>query len=470
MEIFGQDDEIESGELPQKARGPLVEVRRSLKGVGGGRGVFAVDAIEVGTLVLAEVPVEVWADAASLDDPDLLLQVIESILGHEEALAACKTLHPTSFAAADEGDRQRIASVWSDDDIEGLCRRALSRPTREEVLCIALALQHNGFASGLYSKLTLVNHSCRPNCIKFSPSSSTGWASEIWTTRPVQKGEELTICYSEPLEMTSAAMRAALLTHHRFECCCTKCLATADTRNAAPTAAAVEAAGLLSRLQDEAAMMEKELRYQKADGAVDILKTTRSMLTAAEGMIAAIVSTPEADPADRTGLLVRLHKLSANAAAALLEAFEEINRSGGTGEHKRVKSSIARDAASNFLLHSLALRDAQTALLGDCHPDLAGTLLDVDQGFALLLEGDLFAQPAARQAVLAELAARSYAWASGRALIKAEWARCKREGQRIKRLYARHPRFSSTVANLTFPGSFYLPAAASTESTGPLLL
>lgn len=73
-------------------------------------------------------------------------------------------------------------------------------------LLVALALQHNGFGSGLYLQLAMVNHTCyAPNCIKTSPTGATAWASELWTIRDVRAGEQLFISYAQPLEELTRA-------------------------------------------------------------------------------------------------------------------------------------------------------------------------------------------------------------------------------------------------------------------------
>jgi len=90
---------------------------------------------------------------------------------------------------------------------------------------VLLALQHNGFSSGLYTQLSIFNHSCDPNTIKFSAKCSAGGArmSECWTTRPVQEGEELTIDYCP----TSTQLESRIYLHaqHGFVCACPVCQA-----------------------------------------------------------------------------------------------------------------------------------------------------------------------------------------------------------------------------------------------------
>jgi hypothetical protein len=454
-ELFGSDDEDDVNAEPQQseaARAPIA-VREGLDHCGGGRGVFAAADIAAGTLILSEIPIAVWPDASSLDDPEVLLNTLEFICRDTEALAASKTLHPKSLGNADEADRLRIADVWSTEAIEALCTSVGGKVARDDVMCLALALQHNGFNSGLYSRLTLVNHSCRPNCIKFMPSSSTGWASEIWTTRSVLAGEEITICYCEPAEMTSWSMRAFLQEHHRFACACSHCLSH-------PPSLATSSSQPLQEAQEELEVMERELRFQEGDEAVEIVTRSRRAIIKAEGMLEAVeaamllASSPggaACSQDDALRLRLRVHKFISNSAAAQIQALEELDHRGGAvgGGGKRLKAGVLHTAAKQFLLHSLQLRDAQLSILGDSHPDLAGTYLDVASAFSLLFS-TLGPDPAALAGVLSSL---PYSWGADGA--KSEWARNKLEGQRLGKMFSRHPRYSSLVKVLTRPGDCF---------------
>jgi len=47
--------------------------------------------------------------------------------------------------------------------------------------------------------LSIINHSCKPNCIKFSPQQY-GLPSEVRAIQTIEVGEEITICYLVPQE------------------------------------------------------------------------------------------------------------------------------------------------------------------------------------------------------------------------------------------------------------------------------
>ena len=143
----------------------------------------------------------------------------EAVLTDRAACEASKTLHPTSCTEVDENEVTKVRDVHGDRISEFVANGG----DEEEIIRILLAMQHNGFSSGLYTELAIFNHSCDPNVIKFSTESSKSGASECWTTRPVAAGEELTIHYCAPGEATRATTQAYLKAQHNFECKCTVC-------------------------------------------------------------------------------------------------------------------------------------------------------------------------------------------------------------------------------------------------------
>lgn len=95
---------------------------------------------------------------------------------------------------------------------------------------IAAACQCNSFgvfspadsciASGLYPEASFFNHSCAPNlCRVMRP----GRVACFYALRPIEKGEGLTICYTEVAENNTAERRRLLLDGYRFFCHCPRC-------------------------------------------------------------------------------------------------------------------------------------------------------------------------------------------------------------------------------------------------------
>ena len=159
-------------------------------------------------LVLLEEPCVQWPenDGEVTDVRGAIRRILSSAVAYE----VTKDLHPRRLEDA-EPDELTIArdEVWQgtkqmDDFIKELIE-AKSGPfvaTTEqqpplpppataslaagmdtaELLRLTLVLQHNGFASGLYHRLSMINHSCAPNCLKISPPAKLrGWrrASEV---------------------------------------------------------------------------------------------------------------------------------------------------------------------------------------------------------------------------------------------------------------------------------------------------
>jgi hypothetical protein len=74
--------------------------------------------------------------------------------------------------------------------------------------------------SGLFPTLCRANHDCAPNTnFFFNPRSFTG---QFHAVRPIAKGEEITVLYSE-LAASREQRRAELLEHYKFLCECKTC-------------------------------------------------------------------------------------------------------------------------------------------------------------------------------------------------------------------------------------------------------
>ncbi|KAJ7078864.1 SET domain-containing protein [Mycena belliarum] len=74
--------------------------------------------------------------------------------------------------------------------------------------------------SGLFPTLCRANHDCAPNAnFFFNPQSFTG---QFHAVRPIAKGEEITVLYSE-LAASRQERRAELLQHYKFVCECKTC-------------------------------------------------------------------------------------------------------------------------------------------------------------------------------------------------------------------------------------------------------
>lgn len=423
-------------ELPSPL--PFAEVR-SMIGVNarshGGRGVFACRDIAPGTLIVAEVPILQWA-ADSMNEASYLVDVINTIVGADELLAVTRDLHPVCYADAEEEDVVMATATLMSNGKLSLADIARnlesSEPVDErEVLRLFLVLQHNGFGSGLYRHLTKVNHSCLPNCIKFGCSSSIHNASEIWSTAPIRKGEELTICYVNPVEQSSKAMQTYLLQNHHFKCACARCSDASSTGTVG--AALIDEESLQENLE----MAERELQLMKLDDEGDVVAHCYQMLKRSRKLI--LVACGGAEGGVGVFIRARVLKVAVQCACQLLEAASRVRG-------RRPKDRVVLTAATSYLQYSLLLLEQQRSYLGDDHIDLARTYFDVNEAVRCLL--DSF--PGA----LAQLPGAPI-WAASSATARAAAAAHRQQGVRIKNMYLASRHGDALRAALAGPGGVW---------------
>ena len=86
----------------------------------------------------------------------------------------------------------------------------LNTISNADLIRAAAAMHLNSFNSGVFPTISLINHSCRPNCVKFEPNAVG--VSEVRVVRPIAAGEECTICYlSFAAGLPCRSVRRALL-------------------------------------------------------------------------------------------------------------------------------------------------------------------------------------------------------------------------------------------------------------------
>ena len=483
--MFGSDedsvedslDAVTPGPSTMPVKEPYGEVREELSEIGGGRGVFARQYIKPGSLVLAEIPSMAFSDSNQLDDPEEFQRTMRQICTDPQAMTCCAVLHPRDLNSIDSADIQRMKENWSTEELLNLT--SSTGTSRDDVLRVALTLQHNGFASGLYHTLTMINHSCSPNCIKFAPQTSSNYASEIWTVRPVQKGEELTICYCEPNEMHPVAMRDYLDSQHRFHCTCRLCeeLELVKWKNVVSKKAKADEAWLddvamgmmhttmYTAIHDSLGNIEKELRFSGVDEAADVLRTGKKIIKLCTTMLGkcgeiymrAVTPSDKGrdgpanrDLLDRTHLVTRVRtlKVIVQAAALSLEAY---------GQVKGAKKSVLRGSIVAYVGASLALLGLQGQYLGSDHSDLSTTHSDVEEGLRCALQhfkssSDPSSGDFSLQGLLEELTEAPYHLAPAR--LDELMVYSAGEAQRLKRLYNTKLRYSGP-SSLTQPGDVW---------------
>jgi SET and MYND domain-containing protein len=96
----------------------------------------------------------------------------------------------------------------------------------EEVLLLFAAIQTNEFlleaGTCLFPVLSLLNHSCVPNCEVVGPRASS---KDLVALSDIRPGEQLLIDYNPQLTGSlSYSQRKELFAQRHFECFCGKCI------------------------------------------------------------------------------------------------------------------------------------------------------------------------------------------------------------------------------------------------------
>ena len=229
--MFGSDSEDETDVISQKQpKASEIAICKVIPGVGGGRGVFTKSRIEPGTLIIAENSFVDWKNGTDFSDPSTLINTIRKIVSIPLTLNTSRNLYPQTVEDMKPEDYDKMHSILNNNENENGNENDLNQLSIDtnmevkELIRVALVLQHNGFQCGLYEQQCLINHSCYPNCVKFNPKTPFS-PSEIWSTRVIEKNQEICICYVTPYESATISMRKYLWENHRFVCCCSKCKA-----------------------------------------------------------------------------------------------------------------------------------------------------------------------------------------------------------------------------------------------------
>ena len=199
-ELFGDDDdsdpEVEPAASPavmhstelhshaHHAHHAHAIVVDTLSSIGGNRGIIANPHVQhdvpAGSLILAEAPMLNWEEAdVDLTTPSGIVHAIHQLMqpANHSTLKVCQNdLYPQLdvFTEISSGEQlQQIKSRFLDDaHIESLLEDFPSL-SEIKVLQLVAVLKHNGLSSGLYRNISMLNHSCDPNCIIFKPKPSS---------------------------------------------------------------------------------------------------------------------------------------------------------------------------------------------------------------------------------------------------------------------------------------------------------
>jgi len=261
-----------------------IEFRSGVTERGGGRGFFATKDIEPGELIMSEIPCAEIPDAPMDRDPAerCLLNLASGRVKLEEAQAALKDLellHPRSLEK--DVDPERLKTLSKDyarllKEMDTLpLGKTLGLTVESTLLRAICALHFNGFVTGVYLHLAMVNHSCAPNCTKWGARDGVPH-SEVRAIRRIKAGEEITFSYLVPALRSFEARQRALQGQFQFECQCDLCRMTngADVRlEQGPPEAIQELEQLLEQVeQDNELYTEPRATLQKVSKARNAAK------------------------------------------------------------------------------------------------------------------------------------------------------------------------------------------------------
>jgi hypothetical protein len=431
-EMFGDDSSGDDDVVSETTAVtlPVSFEMKEMMDVGGGRGLFATMHITAGSLVLAEVPVLPWSlNSDSLGNTEALFITVQRVLNAPNAHHSTKFLYPTVLSAAIPEEVKKMRQLWTEDALQStLAIITTSNPNKEidtnEILRVSLVLQHNGFSSGLYQLLCMINHSCEPNCVKFSPVRPNGWqcASEIWTSRDILAGEELTICYCASPEMTHTSRQEYLSAHHGFSCRCPRCVVSEQDEDGSSASYAMEidldrltatmetacstspqetqdgtSAGTNKSAKQAAIrhLVEKvtPLFWECRDPLLALLKHHWSTLADVTATTSDEDKKQKAKVqwTDEVSLLTRLLKhvirlcaVRVNLLQVLFPVVTGVQDSPVTAGAPPVHPKLLQGVIE-YVVYTTALRYAQESFLPPLHPDFTQTFFDLVESSSLLL-------------------------------------------------------------------------------------
>ena len=135
-------------------------------------------------------------------------------------------LHPRSLEKDVEPERlKRLREAYAPllREMNALpLGKALSLNVESVLLRALCALHFNGFVTGVYLHLAMINHSCVPNCVKWGARDGVEH-SEVRATRFIRTGEEITFSYLVPTLRSREARQRALTGQFQFSCTCELC-------------------------------------------------------------------------------------------------------------------------------------------------------------------------------------------------------------------------------------------------------
>jgi hypothetical protein len=349
----------------------LAHVQRSP--CGGGRGVFARGFIRAGTVVLTEIPRvtipdDACSDAQTRQQPMHLTYALRIVSGacgpQKELLAELAGLHPAGSCQVPEEHRDALLKEFS-PHFDALSKASAAHGhainDHEELFLLLCRLRFNCFSSGLYLTSSLVNHSCDPNCSKFSrcDTAFSVPVTEFVATRDIIAGQEITITYFGSVELSYCSRRQRFLAQH--------CAPLPATPFPPPLDHVAQATG-----ECDVEALELQLDSLAATAHPGVAPDDLTVAAQLRGLLARAASLCGA------GHFVCLRILRMLVAANVVVVS---NRDGG--------DSAGVSAALDIVQDGLQLLPQLESYLGSEHCDVATLLLDVSNALEhLFASGD----------------------------------------------------------------------------------
>ncbi|GAB9465678.1 putative set-domain transcriptional regulator protein, zn-binding site [Globisporangium polare] len=368
-----QEEDVPSLFAPWDDVKPLsvgsIELVTDCRGIGGSRGYIAARDLEPGTQVLVEQVYVPWPSDVEQSDPSFFIATLESILSrvdYKDIMTHLSYLHPQQLNELP--DELLVAGRAKYGDLLKQLRLDFQHLvlSEDELMQNVFAMQCNAFDSGVFLYNAMFNHDCNPNCVKFTPESTTPGISEVRVAKKILKGEPLTISYLYPREQSRENRQQNLREQFGFVCVCDLCRRGDSVLPNPPPSSGEDEEG------DNGDRVEMRDLEKVLGVAEELLKTKANAAQVLQIALESLSDALEIVAHDHI-VFIRIHKLVADSCDLLLQAKP---------------NQDIREYAILFLRSSYELLELQQAYLNESHMDLARTLNDVSQGIQLLLSYD----------------------------------------------------------------------------------
>ncbi|GMH69351.1 hypothetical protein TL16_g07222 [Triparma laevis f. inornata] len=352
---------------------------------GGSRSFTAQCDLHPGALLIRELPLITWP-STQIGKP-LGIEAVAHIITSNK-VSAFDSLHPVNLQTdVPQDEVSKIQAKYSSAISSLSSTSSLPPPT---ILRLLMTLICNGFESGVYGYLSIFNHSESPNCIKLQPNNNDSQPySEVRALRPIKEGEHLTISYVNPREQTFTTRQAYFKAQHFFDI-------SVEIESSNLTTVkkydSLSPSGLPELEEEAISSIENTLNsfdpllseIVEAQKQIKQLSTSHNTLEAkttyaekASDLYSASIELSKTYHERLPNLThhiirIRLLKFLRDVSSSVLDFSEDFDS----------------EVLKTFTKSSYDLFHLQIEYLGEYHPDLGTTCLDLAEGISLLLARD----------------------------------------------------------------------------------